>query len=406
MLSLRRKTPQVMIGNVPLGHRHIVVIQTMTNTVTSDVMQTVKQVQELSDSGAQLVRLTINDDRAMRSIPEIIQRLEDDGYSIPLIGDFHFNGHLLLKKWPKSAGLLAKYRINPGNVGQSAIKDKNFASIVKIAIENNKPVRIGVNGGSLDRELLSGLMKKNASLKKPKPFSDVVCEAAVQSALLSARKAQQLGMAADKIVLSVKMSDAQELIKANEILASRCEYVLHVGLTEAGASLQGIVSSSAALGILLQQGIGDTIRISLTPTPGASRTEEVKVCQHLLQSLNIQAFRPTIISCPGCGRTDLDVFPVYVQHIQKFVDTRYKEWTLICSGIEKLRIAVMGCVVNGPGESMAADIGICIPGKTEAPIGQVYGKGKLIKKLKGPRIMENFCEFLEEFVKKAYGKSL
>ena len=398
-LNSRRKTPTVWVGKVPIGSDYPVVIQSMTDTPTADVQKTLTQTIELIEAGSELVRWTVNDDDAAKSVPEIIKILRDKGYATPIIGDFHFNGHTLLRKYPTCAKLLDKYRINPGNVGKGERHDENFSAIVKIAIENNKPVRIGVNWGSLDQELLTQLMDENAKLKNPKDFKEVTYDAMIQSALTSAQLAQKLGMGKDKIILSVKMSILQDMVTVYSRLAAKCDYALHLGLTEAGGDIQGISSSSAALGILLQQGIGDTIRVSLTPQPGVPRSREVEVCKNLLQSLGLRYFKPSVTSCPGCGRTSSNYFQYLAQDINTHIERKMPIWKKNFPGVEKLKIAVMGCVVNGPGESRHADIGISLPGTSEQPIAPVYADGKQMTTLKGDRIKEEFIEILEKYIK-------
>jgi len=402
-IQKRRKTPTVKIGDVALGHGHPIVIQSMTDTPTADIEKTLKQTIELIESGSGLVRWTINDDEAALAVPEIIKRLRDQGYSTPIIGDFHFNGHTLLAKHKETAKLLDKYRINPGNVGRGQRHDENFVTIIKIAIDNNKPVRIGINWGSLDQDLLTDLMDKNAKLKSPKDFREVTYEAMIQSALHSAQLAQKVGLKNDKIVLSVKMSILQDMVTVYTRLAKKCAYVLHLGLTEAGGDIQGIASSAAALSILLQQGIGDTIRVSLTPQPGVPRTREVEVCKYILQSLGLRYFKPSVTSCPGCGRTSSDYFQILAQDINQHIERKMPLWKKQYPGVEKLKIAVMGCVVNGPGESRHADIGISLPGTSEKPIAPVYIDGKEFKTLKGQRIKDEFVEILEEYVERKIG---
>ncbi len=401
-LKNRRKTPSVKIGNIDIGSNHAIVIQSMTDTPTSDIAKTVQQTMELIEAGSEMVRLTINDDEAARAIPEIIKILRDKGYTAPIIGDFHFNGHILLQKHPLCAQFLDKYRINPGNVGRAVRHDENFATIVKIAIENNKPIRIGVNWGSLDQELLTKLMDQNAKLKNPKDSKDVTYQAMVQSALRSAELAENLGVKKNQIILSVKMSDLQDMVTVYRQLATKCEYALHLGLTEAGSDIQGIASSCAALAILLQQGIGDTIRISLTPQPSVNRTREVEVCKALLQSMDLRFFKPNVTSCPGCGRTTRNYFQVLAQDINQHIERKMPLWRNQFPGVEKLKIAVMGCVVNGPGESHHADIGISLPGISEKPIAPVYIDGKQTITLKGDHIKEEFVDILENYIQKKF----
>ncbi len=396
----RRKTPTVQIGSIFLGSAHPVVIQSMTAPPTADIQKTVVQTIELIEAGSEMVRWTVNDDAAACAVPEIIQMLRDRGYKTPIIGDFHFNGHTLLNKHPACAKALDKYRINPGNVGKGSRHDENFAAIIKIAIEHNKPVRIGVNWGSLDQELLTELMDQNAKRKNPQEAEEVMVEAMIQSALRSAELAQKLGLPKNKIILSVKMSVVQDMVNVYCELAKRCDYVLHLGLTEAGSDVQGIASSSAALGILLQQGIGDTIRVSLTPQPGVKRSREVEVCKNLLQALGLRHFAPKVTSCPGCGRTSSNYFQYLAQDINNYIQEKMPQWKKQFPGVERLKIAVMGCVVNGPGESRHADIGISLPGTSETPIAPVFADGKQLTTLKGDHIKEEFIEILEKYIKK------
>ncbi len=395
-----------MIRNVGMGSDYPVIVQSMTNTPTADVKATVAQIKELADAGSELVRITVNDFNAMEAVPEIVDQLQDKGYTVPLIGDFHYNGHVLLKKCPKGATLLDKYRINPGNVGKGEKRDENFSTMIQCAIDYNKPIRIGVNWGSLDQDLFTELMNKNGKRKKPKSFKEVIIDAMVRSALTSAEYAEALGLLKDKIVLSVKMSELQDMVRVYEILAKKCDYVLHLGLTEAGGSTKGISASSAALAILLQQGIGDTIRMSLTPEPGVSRDLEVKGCKVLLQSMGLRYFMPSVTSCPGCGRTNSDKFSRLAKDVTGYIEKKMPEWREAYPGVEKLSIAVMGCVVNGPGESKYADIGISLPGSSEAPAIPVYQDGKLLKTLKGNDIKEQFITILDGYIKKRYSLSL
>lgn len=400
----RRKTPTVAIGSVLLGSEYPVVIQSMTDTPTADVEKTLTQVIELINAGSEMVRLTVNDDDAARALPRIVRRLREGGYTTPIIGDFHFNGHTLLSKHPDCARALDKYRINPGNVGREERHDENFTQIIKIAVEYNKPVRIGVNWGSLDQELLTGLMEENARRQNPKTAREVTLEAMVQSALSSAALARKCGLREDQIVLSVKMSVAQDMISVYSRLAKECDYALHLGLTEAGSDVQGIASSSAALGILLQQGIGDTIRVSLTPQPNVSRSREVEVCKSLLQSLGLRYFAPSVTSCPGCGRTSSDYFQYLARDINDHIRRNMPFWKKQFPGVERLKIAVMGCVVNGPGESRHADVGISLPGASEKPIAPVYADGKQLTTLKGEHIKEEFIAILEDCLRKKFSK--
>ncbi len=401
-LTARRKTPPVTIGRVVLGGGHPVLIQSMTDTPTADVERTLKQVIELIEAGSEMVRLTVNDDDAARAVPQIVNILRAQGYITSIIGDFHFNGHTLLTKHPECARSLDKYRINPGNVGRGERHDENFARIVKIAVEHNKPVRIGVNWGSLDQELLTAMMDQNAKLKSPKDAKEVTYKAMIQSALTSAELAQKCGLKKNQIVISVKMSVLQDMVAVYSLLAKKCDYALHLGLTEAGSDVQGIASSAAALGILLQQGIGDTIRVSLTPQPNVSRAKEVEVCKYLLQSMGLRYFAPSVTSCPGCGRTTSDYFQYLAKDINEHIQRSMPIWKKRYPGVERLKIAVMGCVVNGPGESRHADIGISLPGASEKPIAPVYADGKQLTTLKGDRIKEEFVVILEDYLKKKY----
>ncbi len=404
-LQKRRKTPVVRIGTVLLGSPHPVVIQSMTDTPTADVAATVRQTIELIAAGSEMVRLTVNDEKAAQAIPEIVRRVRGEGHGTPIIGDFHFNGHRLLAKHPEAARALDKYRINPGNVGKGKLHDDNFATIVKIAVDNHKAVRIGVNWGSLDQDLLTGLMDQNAKLKNPGDFKDVTYTAMIQSAITSAGAAVKLGMKKEKIVLSVKMSILQDMVAVYSRLAEQCDFALHLGLTEAGGDVQGIASSSAALGILLQQGIGDTIRVSLTPQPHVSRAREVEVCKALLQAMGLRYFAPSVTSCPGCGRTNSNYFQYLAKDINEHIQRKMPLWKKEYPGVERLKIAVMGCVVNGPGESRHADIGISLPGASEKPIAPVYSDGRELTTLKGDTIKEEFLAILEHYIRQKFSKS-
>ncbi|MBF0503795.1 MAG: flavodoxin-dependent (E)-4-hydroxy-3-methylbut-2-enyl-diphosphate synthase [Candidatus Omnitrophica bacterium] len=403
MLS-RRKTSTVTIGSLKLGTSCPIRIQSMTDTPTSDVVKTLSQTKELITAGSELVRWTINDHQAAQGASEVITRLRSEGIQTPIIGDFHFNGHTLLTKNQKLAQLLDKYRINPGNVGRGSQHDDNFAQIVKIAVEYGKAVRIGVNWGSLDQELLTELMEHNAKSSAPKDFKEITREAMVQSALRSAEYALKLGLSREKLVLSVKMSGLQDMVAVYQRLAAACDFALHLGLTEAGADIKGTVSSAAALSILLQQGIGDTIRVSLTPQPNVPRAKEVEVCKELLQSMGFRYFLPSVTSCPGCGRTSSNFFQYLAQDINNHIKLKMPLWQKQYPGIEEMKIAVMGCVVNGPGESRHADIGISLPGTSENPIAPVYIDGKEFKMLKGECIKEEFIDILETYIEQRYGK--
>ncbi|MCA9392808.1 MAG: flavodoxin-dependent (E)-4-hydroxy-3-methylbut-2-enyl-diphosphate synthase [Candidatus Omnitrophica bacterium] len=399
----RRQSQAVDIGGVPVGGGHPVVVQSMTDTPTANEEATYRQTVELIEAGSQLVRWTVNDDAAAQAVPGIIKRLREGGYQAPIIGDFHFNGHTLLTKHPECAAALSKYRINPGNVGKGERHDDNFAQIIRVAIKHGKPVRIGVNWGSLDQELLTRLMDENAAFPEPKDFKEVTYAAMIHSALASARLAEELGLGPDRIVLSVKMSILQDMVTVYHRLAQQCDYALHLGLTEAGAQVQGIAASAAALGILLQQGIGDTIRVSLTPQPDIPRSREVEVCKHLLQALGLRYFKPSVTSCPGCGRTSSNYFQILARDINEHIERKMPAWKKEFPGVEKMKIAVMGCVVNGPGESRHADIGISLPGTSEEPIAPVYENGEKTKTLRGENIKDEFIAILEKHIEAKFG---
>lgn len=399
----RRQTPSVMIGNVAMGSAHPVVVQSMTNTPTADIDATVAQTLELAKAGSELVRWTVNDFEAMAAVPEVIRRLADKGCHVPIVGDFHYNGHILLEKYPEGAAALSKYRINPGNVGKGKGRDDNFSRMIRQAMAHQKVVRIGVNWGSLDQELFTDLMDKNAKRKEPKSFKEVIYKAMIISAIRNAELAESLGLSKDKIVVSVKMSELQDMVAVYQKLAKKCDYVLHLGLTEAGGSVKGIAASSAALGVLLQQGIGDTIRMSLTPEPGVSRDQEVRGCTSLLQAMGLRYFMPAITSCPGCGRTNSDKFVYLAKDVTEYIEKRMPDWKTQYPGVETLKVAVMGCVVNGPGESKYADIGISLPGSSEAPGIPIYVDGKLSQTLRGDDVTSTFIDLLEAYVVKRYG---
>jgi (E)-4-hydroxy-3-methylbut-2-enyl-diphosphate synthase len=399
----RRRSRQVQVGNVLIGGGAPVVVQSMTNTDTEDVQSTVKQVEELSRAGSELVRITVNTPQAAAQVARIRERLDLIGCRVPLVGDFHFNGHKLLAQYPECARALAKYRINPGNVGRGAKRDEQFATMIECAMKYEKPVRIGVNWGSLDQELLARMMDDNSRLLSPREATEVMREAVIRSALESAQQAQELGLPAERIVLSCKMSQVQDLIAVYRDLAVRCDYALHLGLTEAGMGSKGIVASSAAMGVLLQEGIGDTIRISLTPEPGGSRTREVQVAQELLQTMGLRAFTPMVSACPGCGRTTSTVFQELAQKIESYLRVQMPLWRETRPGVEEMRVAVMGCVVNGPGESKHANIGISLPGTNEVPVAPVYVDGRKTVTLKGDRIAEEFQAIVEKYVEEKYG---
>lgn len=399
----RKQTVGVRVGPVQIGGGAPIVVQSMTNTDTADIAGTVRQVIELVRAGSELVRITVNNEDAAAAVPRIREELDRHGYSVPLIGDFHFNGHKLLTRYPACAEALGKFRINPGNVGRGSKRDPQFAQMIEFACRYEKPVRIGVNWGSLDQAVLARLLDENAQLPKPSPLPVVMREAVITSALESAEKARALGLPKDRIVLSCKMSGVQELIAVYETLSSRCDYALHLGLTEAGMGSKGIVSSAAALAVLLQQGIGDTIRISLTPEPGSDRTQEVIVAQEILQTMGLRSFTPMVISCPGCGRTTSDYFQKLAQQIQTHLRHKMPEWRKKYRGVEDMHVAVMGCVVNGPGESKNANIGISLPGTGEQPVAPVFEDGVKTVTLKGDRIAEEFQELVERYVEKHYG---
>jgi (E)-4-hydroxy-3-methylbut-2-enyl-diphosphate synthase len=387
---------------VPIGSAYPIAVQSMTNTDTADASATALQVAELSRAGSRLVRITVNNDEAAQAVPEIASRLTDMGVSVPVIGDFHYNGHLLLARYPATARILAKYRINPGNVGGKR-RDENFRTIIQIALDNDKPVRIGVNWGSLDQDLLTSLMDANAQSADQRTAKEVYIEAMIQSALRSAVIAEEVGLGHDRIIISAKVSGVQDLIEVYRQLAARCEYPLHLGLTEAGLGSKGIVASTAALSILLSDGIGDTIRVSLTPRPGGDRAEEVRVAQQILQSLELQNFNPQVTACPGCGRTTSTFFQHMAEDIQTYLREQMPAWRKRYPGVIDMKVAVMGCVVNGPGESKHANIGISLPGTFEEPKAPVYVDGKLMITLKGETIVPEFLKILDEYVEKTYG---
>ena len=395
----RRQTVVVDVGGVKVGGTHAIVVQSMTNTDTADVDATAGQVRALHDAGSELVRVTVNNEAAAEAVPDIVA-----GVSVPVIGDFHYNGHLLLTKYPKCAAALAKYRINPGNVGAKR-RDEHFRTIIEVALTHGKPVRIGVNWGSLDQQLLTEMMDENARRPEPLDAREVMIEAMLASALRSAELAEECGLAHDRIILSAKVSGVQDLVDVYQRLARRSDYPLHLGLTEAGMGAKGIIASTAGLSILLQEGIGDTIRVSLTPRPGGDRTEEVQVAQQVLQSLGLRSFTPQVSACPGCGRTTSTFFQEMAEDIQAHLKQRMAAWRERYPGVETLRVAVMGCVVNGPGESKHADIGISLPGTFEEPKAPVYVDGRLKVTLKGDSIVADFLKILEEYVETRYGTS-
>ncbi|MFI4877467.1 MAG: flavodoxin-dependent (E)-4-hydroxy-3-methylbut-2-enyl-diphosphate synthase [Steroidobacterales bacterium] len=400
----RRKSVQVAIGPIRVGGTAPIVVQSMTNTDTADVEGTVHQVKSLARAGSELVRITVNTAEAAEAVPHIRNRLDQQGVMVPLIGDFHFNGHKLLREHPGCAEALAKYRINPGNVGRGSKRDPQFAEMIETACRYGKPVRIGVNWGSLDQDLLTRLMDENTSRAEPQSAQQIMRNAVVLSALESARRAEDLGMAHDRIILSAKVSGVQDLIAIYADLGGRCDYPLHLGLTEAGMGSKGIVASTAGMSVLLQQGIGDTIRVSLTPEPGGDRTQEVIVAQEILQTMGLRSFLPLVTACPGCGRTTSTVFQELAQSIQTHIRHRMPQWRREYDGVEDMTVAVMGCVVNGPGESKHANIGISLPGTGERPVAPVYEDGEKTVTLKGDRIAEEFQELLEQYIARKFSK--
>jgi (E)-4-hydroxy-3-methylbut-2-enyl-diphosphate synthase len=399
----RRKSVTVKVGNVRVGSSSPVVVQSMTNTDTADVQGTIQQVAVLATAGSELVRVTVNNDAAAKALPAIVEGLAKLGIDVPIVGDFHYNGHQLLKKYPECARALAKYRINPGNVSIGRKDDDNFRTMIECAAENQKPVRIGVNWGSLDQALLTRMMDENSKRAQPADARDVMIEAMLVSAIDSAHAAERYGLRRDQIILSAKVSGVRDLIEVYELLAARCDYALHLGLTEAGMSMKGIVASTAGLAPLLLKGIGDTIRVSLTPKPGGDRTEEVQVAQQILQSLGIRSFAPQVTACPGCGRTSSTYFQELTQDIQAYVRDSMPVWRERYPGVEELKLAVMGCVVNGPGESKHANIGISLPGTFEDPKAPVYVDGRLMTTLRGDDIVNDFKKILDEYVAARYG---
>ncbi len=401
----RRKSVVVNVGGVAVGGAHPIVVQSMTNTDTADAASTVTQSAALARAGSELVRVTVNTEAAAAAVPAIAEGLEKMGVRVPLIGDFHYNGHLLLTRYPECAKALDKYRINPGNVNIGKKHDDNFRTMVEVAAKNGKPVRIGVNWGSLDQALLTRLMDENARRPEPLEADAVLQEAMVLSALESARMAEQYGLPHNAIILSAKVSSVQNLVDVYRDLAARCDYPLHLGLTEAGMGMKGIVASAAALSILLQEGIGDTIRVSLTPAPGGDRTEEVLACQQVLQSLGLRSFMPQVSACPGCGRTTSTFFQEMAKQIQSYLREQMPQWRERYRGVEELRVAVMGCVVNGPGESKHAHIGISLPGTFEEPKAPVFVDGRLLRTLKGDTIVAEFIKILDEYVESHYRKN-
>jgi (E)-4-hydroxy-3-methylbut-2-enyl-diphosphate synthase len=399
---IRRQTVSVDVEGVLVGSAHPIVVQSMTNTDTADADGTAIQVARLAHAGSQLVRITVNTDAAAAAVPEIVAKVRGLGVDVPIIGDFHYNGHQLLVEFPETARLLAKYRINPGNVGAKR-HDENFQTIVRVAIENDKPVRIGVNWGSLDQQLLTELMDVNARSSAPRDARDVMIEAMIESAMRSAELAEETGLGHDRIILSAKVSGVRDLVDVYRLLAARSDYPLHLGLTEAGMGDKGIIASTAGLALLLNEGIGDTIRVSLTPEPGAPREREVEVAQQVLQSMGLRSFLPQVSACPGCGRTTSTFFQEMAQQIQTYLRDRMPAWKETYPGVEDLRVAVMGCVVNGPGESKHADIGISLPGTFEEPVAPVFVDGKLDRTLRGDGLVAEFIDLLEAYVERRYG---
>jgi (E)-4-hydroxy-3-methylbut-2-enyl-diphosphate synthase len=398
----RRKTVTAVVGGVPVGSDAPLVVQSMTNTDTADVRSTVEQVAALARAGSELVRVTVNNEDAAAAVPRIVEELDKTGIRVPIIGDFHYNGHVLLTKYPDCARDLAKYRINPGNASIGKGGDSNFRTMIEVAVKHQKPVRIGVNWGSLDQVLLTRMMDENSKLAEPKDAQEVTMEAMVVSALNSAELAEKYGLRPDQIILSAKVSGVQDLIDVYRTLAARCDYPLHLGLTEAGMGAKGVVASSAAMGVLLEEGIGDTIRVSLTPAPGGDRTEEVRVAQQILQSMGIRSFTPQVTACPGCGRTTSTFFQEMAEQIQSYLREQMPNWKGRYIGVEQMKLAVMGCVVNGPGESKHANIGISLPGTFEEPKAPVYVDGRLFTTLKGDRIVREFIAILDEYVDSHY----
>ncbi|MBM3665497.1 MAG: flavodoxin-dependent (E)-4-hydroxy-3-methylbut-2-enyl-diphosphate synthase [Actinobacteria bacterium] len=394
------------VGDVPVGGGNPVVVQSMTNTDTKDAVATAAQVAELAEAGSEIVRITVNNREAAERVPEIVERLRDvHGVEVPIVGDFHYNGHTLLREFPDTADALAKYRINPGNVGRGARHDANFATMIEAAIDHGKPVRVGVNAGSLDPELLDTLMEDNARRPDPASADEVLREAMVVSALTSAEAAEEIGLPHDRIIISCKVSRLPDMVAVYRSLAARCDYPLHLGLTEAGMGAKGVIATTAALSVLLGEGIGDTIRASLTPEPGGDRTTEVRTCLDILQSLGLRSFRPEVTACPGCGRTTSSVFQQLAQAIQAHLDERMPAWRTERPGVVDMKVAVMGCIVNGPGESRAADIGISLPGTGEEPRAPVYVDGEKAATLEGPTLAEDFIAMVEEYVEAHYSPS-
>ncbi len=401
-MRARRQSVGVSVGDVRVGGGAPVVVQSMTNTDTADAEATARQIVSLARAGSELVRITVNTPEAARCVPEIIKRAEDDGVRVPVIGDFHYNGHILLTRFPETARALAKYRINPGNVGVGKHHDANFRRMIEVAVQNDRPIRIGVNWGSLDQALLARLMDENNRRPEPLDSRGVMIETMVRSAVESAQMAEDLGLPRNHIILSAKVSGVQDLIEVYRLLAARCSYALHLGLTEAGMGAKGIVASTAGMAVLLQEGIGDTIRVSLTPAPDGDRAEEVRIAQQILQSLEMRSFFPQVSACPGCGRTTSTFFQELAEQIQSFLRDRMPYWKKRYRGVEELKVAVMGCVVNGPGESKHANIGISLPGTGEEPKAPVYIDGRLVTTLRGPTIVADFIVILDDYVNSHY----
>jgi (E)-4-hydroxy-3-methylbut-2-enyl-diphosphate synthase len=399
----RRESVPVKVGNAVIGGHAPVLVQSMTNTPTEDYIATAEQIKELAQAGSEIVRITVNTRDAAAAVPKIVSHLEKQSLEIPIVGDFHYNGHLLLTDFPDCAKLLAKYRINPGNVGWGERHDENFQRMIDAALKWNKPVRIGVNWGSLDQDLLAKMMDENAQSKEPVDSHEVLIRAIVESAIQSAKMAEKLGLTRDKIILSAKVSEVPDMIEVYRRLAARCDHALHLGLTEAGMGMKGTVASSAALAVLLMDGIGDTIRVSLTPRPGASRTEEVEICQQILQSIGLRSFTAQVTACPGCGRTTSTLFQEMAEDIQKYLVEQRPNWQKLYPGSEELKVAVMGCIVNGPGESKHANIGISLPGTGEDPKAPVFVDGQHVTTLSGATIVPEFIKMLDSYVQKRYG---
>ena len=401
----RRTSTAVQVGDVTVGGQAPIVVQSMTNTHTADISKTVNQVAALAAAGSEIVRITVNDKEAAKAVPDIRDQLLAKGVTVPLVGDFHFNGNRLLKKYSGCAQALDKYRINPGNVGRGNLHDKQFSEIVEIACQYDKPVRIGVNWGSLDQDLLARKLDDNSKLSSPKSLPEVMHEALIASATESAALAERIGLAHDKIILSCKLSEVQALVSVYRDLAARCDYALHLGLTEAGMGIKGVVASSTALSVLLQEGIGDTIRVSLTPQPGGDRTQEVRVAQQILQTMDLRSFMPSVTACPGCGRTTSEYFQHLAAGIQNYLQENMPDWKRQFPGVEGMKVAVMGCVVNGPGESKHADIGISLPGTGEAPVAIVHVDGSKFTTLRGENISQEFQSIVQEYVANRYSRS-